>query len=277
MMSSCASGCSIIIRSRSSSACRRECGRGRRACRPSWRRPCSGTSGQRSRTARDERHVPARADLQLDAPVALTRGSWSTCSRMPSTVGSMPRLTPERISLRVPPSSLRERLAARAGEAGPSRPSPGRPWRSGCRAPWPSVAAASSGWSQPRPGRPGPGSRAGCASRSRSSRSSSTGRTRWRTRPSLRRRPGRARGSGCGRGGPWCGSSVVNGRTSGRRARNSSTERSVWLMRDVLADTAVVRDRRALKPTATKPAAKACLERRAHVRAARPGPARVRA
>ncbi len=104
---------------------------------------------------------------------------------MPSTVGSMPRLTPEWISCRVPPSEPGDRLVAGARRTGPSTPFPGRPSRSCCRARWPTPRRLRTGGPTPRrAGLAGSESRAGCATRFRSFRSSSTDRTRWRTHPS---------------------------------------------------------------------------------------------
>ena len=64
---------------------------------------------------------------------------------------SIPRLTPERISPRVPPSSAAQRPSLRAGEQRPSRPSPARPWRSCSPSPGDRAATSSSIVDQSRP------------------------------------------------------------------------------------------------------------------------------
>ena len=74
--------------------------------------------------------IPARRDLELDSPVAFLEVARDQVEERLRSELSIPRLTPERISARVPPSSECSGWPASAGQAGPSRPSPAPPARS---------------------------------------------------------------------------------------------------------------------------------------------------
>ena len=216
----------------------------------------SSTSGQRSRTARRYARSRPGPDLHLDALVALIEVVLDLLED--ALDGWLDAEAHARVDLAARAAERsRQRLAAHAGEQVPARHLQAGLGEVIAAHLGPRRRRRRPGAPRRRPARPGPGSRAGCATTSRSSRSSSTGRTALAHSP----QPSAPSWSRT-RIRMWSRWSlvwldVVNGRTSGRRTRYSSTDRSVWLIGGAPAGSGAVCGSARLKPTATKPAPKA--------------------